>query len=52
MSKKYKQPTWASRVGFILTAAGASIGLGNLQRFPQYVDEHGSAFVFCFLVGL
>jgi NSS family neurotransmitter:Na+ symporter len=25
---------WQSRKGFILAAAGAAIGLGNLWRFP------------------
>ena len=28
-----KRETWRSKLGFILAASGASIGLGNIQRF-------------------
>lgn len=42
---------WASRVGFIMTAAGAAVGLGNLQRFPHLVITHGGgAFLLLYLV--
>ena len=41
---------WGSRLGFIMTAAGAAVGLGNLQRFPQLVAEHGGgAFLLLYL---
>lgn len=43
-------PRWASRLGFIMTAAGAAVGLGNLQRFPQLVAQHGGgAFLLLYL---
>ncbi|MCB1118351.1 MAG: sodium-dependent transporter [Chlamydiia bacterium] len=42
---------WKSRLGFILTSAGAAVGLGNLQRFP-YMTAHfgGAAFVVIYLL--
>ncbi|MCP3660265.1 MAG: sodium-dependent transporter [Bacteroidetes bacterium] len=50
-SKKTKSPRWASRLGFIMTAAGAAVGLGNLQRFPQLVALHGGgAFLLLYLL--
>ena len=45
-----KRPQWTSRLGFIFSAAGAAIGLGNLQRFPQVAGEHGGgAFLLLYL---
>lgn len=42
---------WNSRIGFILAAAGMSIGLGNLWRFPYMVGANGGGtFVFAYLV--
>ena len=44
------RPQWASRLGFIFSAAGAAVGLGNLQRFPQVVGENGGgAFLLLYL---
>lgn len=41
---------WASKFGFLMAAAGASVGLGNLQRFPQMVSgEGGASFVLVYL---
>lgn len=41
---------WASRLGFILAAAGSSIGLGNLWKFPYMAGQNGGgAFVLCYL---
>ena len=42
---------WGSRFGFIMTAAGFSIGLGNIWRFPYLVGtEGGGAFVLIYLL--
>ena len=44
-------PKFNSRLGFILTAAAAAIGLGNIWRFPNLVAEHGGgAFVLIYIV--
>jgi len=42
---------WASRIGFVLAAAGSAVGLGNLWKFP-YITWHnnGGAFVLIYLV--
>ncbi len=34
----------ASRLGFILLAAGCAIGLGNIWRFPYIAGQYGGAF--------
>ncbi|MFB6252356.1 MAG: sodium-dependent transporter [Halobellus sp.] len=42
--------TWATRVGFILAAAGSAVGLGNIWRFPWVTAENGgSAFLAVYL---
>ena len=41
---------FASRIGFLLIAAGCAIGLGNVWRFPYIVGEYGgAAFVLLYL---
>ncbi len=46
-----KDVNWGSRFGFIMTAAGFSIGLGNMWRFPYLVGtEGGGAFVLVYLL--
>lgn len=32
---------FASRIGFILIAAGCAIGIGNVWRFPYITGEYG-----------
>ncbi|HCS73745.1 MAG TPA: sodium-dependent transporter [Clostridiales bacterium] len=42
---------FSSRLGFILTAAGCAIGLGNIYRFPYITGEYGGAiFVLIYLI--
>lgn len=42
---------WASRLGFILAAAGSAVGLGNIWKFPYIAGENGGgAFVLVYLL--
>ncbi|BCA79654.1 sodium-dependent transporter [Desulfuromonas sp. AOP6] len=42
---------WASRLGFILAAAGSAIGLGNIWKFPYITGQNGGgAFVLVYLL--
>lgn len=51
MSHVATQEQWSSRRGFLLSAIGFSVGLGNIWRFPYVVGENGgSAFVIIYLV--
>lgn len=44
---------WASRLGFILACVGASVGLGNIWKFPSMAGEQGGgAFVLVYLVSI
>lgn len=39
-----------SKIGFILVAAGAAVGIGNIWRFPYLVAQHGGGtFIFTYL---
>lgn len=41
---------WASKLGFILAAAGSAVGLGNVWKFPYITGENGGgAFVLIYL---
>lgn len=42
---------WASRLGFILAAAGSAVGLGNIWKFPYITGNNGGgAFVLVYLL--
>lgn len=41
---------WNSKLGFILAAAGAAVGLGNLWKFPYVAGENGGGiFILAYL---
>ena len=42
---------WTNRFSFLMVGIGASVGLGNLWRFPFQAGENGgSAFVLVYLL--
>ena len=48
-----KKETFGSRWGFILTAAGSAIGLGNIWRFPYLCGQYGGlTFILVYLLVL
>ena len=48
-----ERETLGSRAGFLLLAAGCSIGLGNIWRFPFITGQYGGAnFVFLYIIFL
>ena len=48
MSKQ--RGNWASRLGFILAAAGSAVGLGNIWKFPYVTGRNGGGlFVMVYL---
>lgn len=51
MSNTQMRGQWASRLGFILAAAGSAIGLGNIWKFPYITGQNGGgAFVMVYLL--
>ena len=44
---------WSSRLGFLLAAIGAAVGLGNIWKFPYMLGSNGgAAFVLVYLVAI
>jgi neurotransmitter:Na+ symporter, NSS family len=51
MSQLSQQEQWASKIGFILAAAGSAIGLGAIWKFPYVAGTSGGgAFFLVFLI--
>lgn len=45
-----KHHGFASKLGFVLAAAGSAVGLGNLWRFPYLAAKYGGGiFILCYL---
>lgn len=50
---KMQREHWSSRLGFIMAAAGAAIGLGTLWMFPYLTGENGGgAFVLVYFAAM
>lgn len=50
MSESNARESWSGRAGFVLVTMGATIGLGNLWRFPYVAgDNGGGTFVLMYL---
>ena len=44
---------WNSKVGFIVSAIGSAVGLGNLWRFPYVAANNGGgAFLLPYLIAI
>lgn len=41
MEHHKKRSTFSGKLGFVLSAAGASVGLGNIWRFPYLAEKYG-----------
>ena len=42
MEPQYKKRSaFSGKIGFVLSAAGASVGLGNIWRFPYLAAKYG-----------
>ena len=48
---KHKRSTFSGKLGFVLSAAGASVGLGNIWRFPYLAAKYGGGiFLLVYIV--
>lgn len=53
MTTPISRQSWSSRLTYVLTVAGATIGFGATWRFPYLVGENGGgAYVFLFCVAM
>ena len=50
-TQKNKRSTFSGKIGFVLSAAGASVGLGNIWRFPYLAAKYGGGiFLFIYIL--
>lgn len=53
MTQKQERQTWSSKLTYIMTVAGATVGFGATWRFPYLVGENGGgAYVLLFCLAM
>lgn len=51
MEKQLKRSNFSGTIGFVLAAAGSSVGLGNIWRFPYLAaKDGGGVFLLCYVI--
>lgn len=51
MEKHHKRSNFSGTIGFVLAAAGSSVGLGNIWRFPYLAAKDGGGiFLLCYVI--
>jgi NSS family neurotransmitter:Na+ symporter len=48
-SAKSTRMSWGSYTAFLLAAAGSSVGLGNVWRFPSELGVHGGTYLYVYM---